>query len=183
MIRAFYSDPHFGHYNIIKSCNRPFESLDEMHETLINNYNSLIDQHHTVIWLGDAFFKGSVDYDQQIMDSLNGYKIILQGNHDRSATFLAKIGFSLVLKDFPVIKIGNRVCRLSHYPYANINHVEGVDIRDLNKRPKHQPGEVLIHGHTHSSRKRENNCIHVGVDAWDFKPVLWEEVEKLVNLI
>lgn len=38
MRKIFYtSDLHFFHFNILKICNRPFQSLEDMHETLVNN--------------------------------------------------------------------------------------------------------------------------------------------------
>ncbi len=37
LVNFYISDPHFGHANIIKMCNRPFENIDVMNERLIEN--------------------------------------------------------------------------------------------------------------------------------------------------
>jgi calcineurin-like phosphoesterase family protein len=42
VITHFYSDPHFGHTNIIKYCDRPFASVDEMNEELVARYNASV---------------------------------------------------------------------------------------------------------------------------------------------
>ena len=30
----FIADPHFGHRNVLKLCNRPFETIEEMNDTV-----------------------------------------------------------------------------------------------------------------------------------------------------
>jgi calcineurin-like phosphoesterase family protein len=38
----FTADPHFGHYNIIRHCNRPFTSAQEMDDTILANWNAVL---------------------------------------------------------------------------------------------------------------------------------------------
>ena len=51
----FIADPHFGHVNAIRLCNRPFETIEEMNETLIQNWNERIHNNDTVYIVGDMF--------------------------------------------------------------------------------------------------------------------------------
>ena len=53
----FTSDLHLGHKNIIRLCGRPFESVEEMDEILIDNWNKKIHRCDTVYILGDILFR------------------------------------------------------------------------------------------------------------------------------
>ena len=52
----FTSDLHFRHGNIIKYCNRPFETVQEQTEKLIENWNKTVPDTATVFILGDFAF-------------------------------------------------------------------------------------------------------------------------------
>lgn len=176
MIKAFYSDPHLGHFNIIEYCNRPFSTVEEMNEVLVRNYNNLISDNDIVFWLGDCFFKGNIDRYKALLGQMHGKKILIVGNHDQGDGMMARMGFEIVMHE-SVMEIGGRVCRLSHYPYDG-----PARDKHLAKRPRRNVGEILLHGHSHSVEKvTSRNSISVGVDAWGYGPALYSEVEELVK--
>ncbi|MBP5230316.1 MAG: hydrolase, partial [Clostridia bacterium] len=53
----FIADTHFGHKNILRICGRPFETIEEMNETLIRNWNERVRGSDTVYIVGDMFFR------------------------------------------------------------------------------------------------------------------------------
>lgn len=184
MITHLYSDPHYGHTNIIKYCNRPFNSAQHMEAEMIRRYNEVVGEGDTVLWCGDAFFGRECKDPSDVLRRLNGHKILVKGNHDKSPAVMAQMGFAMVLTEC-TLHIAGRTCRVSHFPYEGIEHSrEGGDSHRKDKfkalRPKRVKGEVLIHGHTHSNKKRQGNCIHVGVDAWDYRPAPMKAVAALV---
>ena len=86
----FISDTHFYHSNIIKYFNRHFKDVNEMNETIINNWNSIIKEDDTIYHLGD-FCLSNDDEIKSIFNRLNGNKILIRGNHDRSLLNFMKI--------------------------------------------------------------------------------------------
>lgn len=180
MIDAFYSDPHFGHRKVIDFCDRPFTDLDHMHEAFILRYNQVVKPFHTVCWAGDTFFS-NLESAREILSRMNGRKLLVRGNHDGSNTRCAKL-FDFVT-DRLHLRIAGRHCVVSHYPYAGTEHHGMVDDRFQDLRVPRVKGQALIHGHSHSKVRRHQTQIHVGVDAWDYRPVTMAQVEKEVGKI
>ena len=83
----FISDTHFGHANMITFLNydgtrmRPFSSVEECDELMIENWNSLVGPKDRIFHLGDVVYK--CKNRDEIMQRLNGEKILIKGNHDR----------------------------------------------------------------------------------------------------
>jgi calcineurin-like phosphoesterase family protein len=108
-----------------------------------------------------------------------GTKILVVGNHDRPPSAMAALGFALVLRE-GVLNIGGRTCRVNHFPYASHSQSFGEDkFKEL--RPRKVPGEILLHGHTHSKSRVNGNQINLGVDAWDYGPASYGQVDALVR--
>ena len=84
MSNNFYiSDPHFGHFNIIRYDDRPFRTLYEMEEVLTENWNKRVRPEDTTYILGDVSWLASGHDNRAILNSLNGKKILIRGNHDK----------------------------------------------------------------------------------------------------
>ena len=105
---------HIGHQNVLEFDNRPFETLEEMHETIRNNWNSVVGNEDVVYILGDFIFSFKEEYIEYVK-SLNGRKRLIKGNHDKCNSGVYKNLFEKI-SDYEKIKDENRVVILSHYP-------------------------------------------------------------------
>ena len=107
------SDTHFNHKNIIRYCNRPFQTAEEMDAAMIKNWNETVSNKDVVLHLGD-FGLGNKDYIADIVSRLNGKKILILGNHDNwSEQTYRNMGFHTVSR-FPIVY--NDFFLLSHAP-------------------------------------------------------------------
>lgn len=68
------ADLHFGHKNVLKFCpdTRPWETVEDMKEGLIEHWNSQVGSDDVVFDLGDMFFC-SKEETKEILDRLNGH--------------------------------------------------------------------------------------------------------------
>ena len=94
----FTSDLHFYHKNICKYCNRPYESVEEMNEGIIQNWNSVVKDDDIVFVLGDLGFCGSEKL-MPLIERLKGKKYVVQGNHD-SDKIIAKLYEADLIEDY-----------------------------------------------------------------------------------
>ena len=113
------SDLHFGHEKIIQYESRPYKSTYDMDKALIKNWNSVVSGADLVYVLGDFSFH-SKDETTRIVNSLNGKKILVMGNHDmgRSIKWWYDTGFYNVSKH-PIII--NQFTVLQHEPPSYYN--------------------------------------------------------------
>ncbi|AZU97283.1 phosphoesterase [Streptomyces phage Gilson] len=177
MATFFTSDTHFGHERIISLCERPFDSVDEMNETMIERWNETVKQSDTVYHLGDVAL-GKIAESLPLVGRLNGYKILVPGNHDRifsgeKEKQRLRFGpeydkvFQYTLPESFRTSLGGFDVMLSHFPYVGDSH--GAD-RHADKRPKDE-GLPIIHGHVHDEWAENGRMFNAGVDVRDFRPV------------
>ena len=98
----FIADFHFGHNNVIKYCDRPFKTTTEMNTAMIKNFNKVVGKNDVVYILGDISWLNTQST-KQIIKSLNGFKFLIKGNHDRKGNqYYRNMGFVEVY-DHPII--------------------------------------------------------------------------------
>lgn len=77
------ADWHLNHQRIIELCRRPFDSLDEMNQTIIQRHNDVVRPDDTLWLLGDICM-GLLRETLQLIGQLNcRKKYLIAGNHDR----------------------------------------------------------------------------------------------------
>lgn len=161
-MRFFTSDLHFDdtRFDLFY---RPFKTLDEQHEVIINNWNSVVKPEDEVYVIGDV---AVTDEGLKYVDQLNGTKHLIMGNYDDPRDF------KLLQSKFKTISSSAGLV-LKNGDYVNLNHY-----------PKEaSPREFNLVGHIHSLWKVQRNSINVGVDAWNFLPVSEDQIIFCINAI
>lgn len=175
----FTSDLHFGHKRVVEFCGRPYLDTEQMDRELIFAYNDLVAPDDTVYFLGDiSFHKPS--HGVPLIGSMNGKKILIQGNHDKYSAAQYQSVFVTVAREMRVVLNGEAFC-LSHFPYAPEPREteDPLDLRYMDRRPA-QLGGTLLCGHVHTRWKTKERMINVGVDVWDYKPVSLSQILQLL---
>lgn len=158
----FTADTHWGHKKIIERCWRPFTSVEEMDEILIQNWNKTVKSSDDVYHLGDFNFRSKLttfDYFSQ----LNGHLHIIWGNHDDDFARKYKHLFASH-QDTKYLRLHGEKISLFHYPqraWRNSHH-----------------GAWHLFGHCHGSYPGLGKSIDVGIDVWKYAPVSFEELRE-----
>ena len=158
----FTSDFHLGHRNIIRYCNRPFQSTGEMDAAILDNLNSRVQQNDILYFLGD-FCMGGPSQAARYRDRVVCRHIhVVEGNHDRALRRLAKSFCST--NPLAQIRIAGQGIVLCHYAMRAWHH----SFR----------GSWHLYGHSHGRLPDDpvSLSMDVGVDTHDFRPWHFDEI-------
>lgn len=149
------ADTHFNHNNIIEYCNRPFNNIKEMNETIISNWNSVVKKDDIVFHLGDFGF-GTECMLNKIFVKLNGKINLILGNHDRlNKQTYRQLGF-ISVKNNHLLLLNDVKILLQHFP-KRYGENQFIDI-------------LYLCGHTHGKGINKINQKDIGVDTNNFYP-------------
>lgn len=169
-MKFYTSDLHLFHRNILRYEDRPYSSVEHMNSELIKNWNNRVSKGDEVYILGDfAFCDG--DTANQVLDSLNGMKFLIRGNHD---SFIKDKSFDrskfVWVKDYAKITDGNDKVILFHFPIA---------VWDCQHH-----GAYHLYGHVHGNTNTKHPLLldlgersaNVGVDVNNYEPKTLKEL-------
>lgn len=154
----FIADTHFFHTSMLKFVDdqghriRPFASLDEMHELMVQNWNGLVKDNDYVYHLGDVTFQYHGGFNN-LMSRLKGKKRLIVGNHDKiwNPNLMRWFEKAELWKGF---KEDNFTA--THFPHRLESLRDGV---------------YNVHGHIHQNHMEDPRYINVGVEVRDYFPV------------
>lgn len=184
----FTSDPHYYHGNVIQYCKRPYESVVEMNEALVRNWNSVVRPDDTVYCLGD--FSLAIRPVELFSHRLMGSKFLVPGNHDwchpankksrggkmqKQIDIYERNGWT-ILPISTTLELGPHTVNVSHMPYGGDNS----DERYQNYRME-DDGKWLLCGHVHEKWRQKGRMINCGVDVWNYTPIDSQAIIALIE--
>lgn len=166
--KFFISDTHFFHGNILKFTGddgkkiRPWDNLDDMHEYMIKQWNSVVKDNDNVYHLGDVTFKYDKEFNS-LMSRLKGRKRLILGNHD-------KIKGTNLMDWFEKLDLWKGF--KEHNFTATHIPLMLQSLRD---------GTYNVHGHVHQNSLNNPNYINVSVEVRNYTPVHIDEIGAEIN--
>lgn len=164
----FTSDQHFFHRNIIEYSNRPFDSVEEMNEILIQNWNAIVGNNDWIYTLGDFSF-GTIEQNIEIVKYLNGNKVFILGNHDKNINKEFLSYFRKVKRIHEITNVKPNIV-LSHYAMRVWN--------------KQHYGTWQLYGHSHGTLPESEymKAMDVGVDCHpNYSPFHYDEIREILD--
>lgn len=159
MTYFFTADEHLGHTNIIKYCNRPFSTVEEMDNEIIKRHNEVVKPEDTVIHAGDFTLRKTLHEAENYIRRLNGKHIFLRGSHDYwMDDFYHEILEKEINGHFIVVcHYAMKVWAKSHYD------------------------SWQLFGHSHGKLEGVGKQMDIGVDTHNFYPYSLREIEDIMS--
>lgn len=175
----FTSDLHQAHKNIMKFCGRPFETVEEMNQSLTDGINAVVKPDDVLYHLGDLSFGHKKLPITEFINSLKCKLVLILGNHDEiirdNQEYFLEMCPNIIeiVEERKRLKIDKIDITLDHYP-----------ARSWYKSPY---GAWQLHGHTHGSMERLGRSVDVGWDSPHItgtplhRPISFDELKEFMK--
>lgn len=167
------ADTHFGQSDACARYDRPFPDAARMETEIIERCNAVVGPRDLLLHLGDFVgdcggTRAKAGVAARIRERLHVGRIILvRGNHDPDRRkFKALFDEVHDLLDVKLDTAARRVL-CSHYPMRSW------------RGGRH--GSLHLYGHTHGRLEEIGRSTDVGVDCWQFRPVLFDDLVAMLS--
>lgn len=168
----FTSDTHFGDKNTLKHFRRPFSSVEEMDNSLIQNWNSVVKKDDVVNHLGDFGNFSRVK-------ELNGKILLVLGNKEQNYANINYKGSLPKLAEY-LINLGFE----DIYLHKNYSCIDGLGKVNLVHKPEDCNINMFnLFGHIYNLQMVKRFGLNVGVDCHNLFPITTETVKFYKNAI
>ena len=145
-MRYYIADLHFDHNGLNERMdNRGFDSTESMNAHMIERWNGKVRANDEVVILGDFSLSKSASNVNDLLETLNGKKCLITGNHDKYLD-MRKFDKNLFewIADYKELHDNKRKVILSHYPVFCYNGQYRTDISG-------NPHTYMLYGHVHNT--------------------------------
>ena len=160
----FTADTHFGSMRHLELSKRPFDSVEEMDDAIVDNWNAKVPEDGLVIHQGDFGDLG-------VLDRLNGNILLLPGNYDHTVEFLD--GMMPWQSCEKMLMLAGM--RYSITTGAMMEHSSGLQLTHEPSNADWTIDEFVLYAHCHC-QKFKRGGVNVGVDCHHFRPLSLDEV-------
>lgn len=164
------ADEHYGHRRILQYQNRPFSSVDEMNDHLVEQHNSVVGGEDVVIHVGDFSF-GKADDFSRVAGRLKGTHFFMDGSHDISM----RDYFSEEQGKIPSSGKLFLLPKLFEFTFQKIKIVLCHYALESWWASYYAGSSVHFHGHSHGRFTHAKQAIDIGVDTNNYLPYKIED--------
>ena len=160
---------------------RGFVSVEEMEDTIVQNFNSILTKRDVLYHLGDFYWENDMIGIKNFIKRLNFKKLIfLRGNHDKPLIRYMKQtkDSRLELHSDLFLKDSGCSLHLYHYPVFCYD-------KKYNNGQFEEYKYIHLHGHQHKNQNGElmkvKGAVNVNVDMNDYKPLNINDIIEIVK--
>ena len=166
------SDLHLGHNKDFLYAPRGFSSIEEHDKTIVENYNSIVQDDDDVYILGDVMLNDN-ESTHELVKSLKGKIHLILGNHDTDRKTALYKTFPNIVDISMGARLKYRKYRfyLTHYPTITDTYGASVSL---------ETSVINLCGHSHTTDAftdwYKGLIYHCELDAHHNKPVLLDDI-------
>lgn len=163
MSNYYIADLHLGHENAMRRFDhRPFKTLDEQDNTIIENINATVSPQDNLFFIGDvSWYKP--DKTVELIQSINcKNRFLIVGNHDRWAKDSTCKKLFQGIYDLKRIEDEGRIVVLCHFPIAVWDQCHRGSYHIYGHVHDNLMDDRITHTHTILDHKEMQNAFNVG---------------------